>query len=176
MQKHHTDKEINDPNPSSLDAEVFVPINLDWRKKYYRRVLKKRVIAFLLDIFLTLIPLLLLLQAIILTIISWIFVDRIIDDDLLFLTISLLFPLVISLMESSKWKGTFGKIIMKIEITDHYGNPISIWRSLWRNIMKALTYYIYCTIIGLIIQIIRYKKTKKLFHDNFSNTIIGERL
>ena len=79
-------------------------------------------------------------------------------------------------MESSKWKGFLGKRIMKIEVSDNYGNPISFWRSIWRNFLKGLTFYICITIIGYYIQKHYYLKTGKLIHDNWSKTVIGERL
>ena len=34
---------------TSFDEDVFIPIDLDWKKKYYKRVWKKRIKAYLLD-------------------------------------------------------------------------------------------------------------------------------
>jgi len=175
----HTNTEIIDRNTTSLDAEVFVPIDLDWRIKYYRRVLKKRFFALLIDIFIF------YLLEFIFTLIYFIGMGNNIYDEfaidsatpLIVISSGLICAILTALMESSKRKGTFGKRIMKIEITDDFGNAISIWRSLWRNILKLLTFYSYCFYgIGLVIQFFTYKKTKKLFHDHFSKTIIGERL
>ena len=64
--------------------------------------------------------------------------------------------LICAFMESSKWRGTPGKLIMKLQITDNAGNPISFGKAL--------------------IRIIAYSYSKKFFHDQLSNTVIGERL
>ena len=184
--KNKISPQVNDHSPSSLDAEIFVPIDLDWRKKYYKRVLKKRAFAFLLDCIINYI-LLFVIDIIIICILMFTIhfltgksLDSIDLDDEKFewigLTTPFLVVVVVAFMESSKWKGSFGKRIMKIEVSDNYGNSISFWKSFWRNILKFLTFYSYLLIIPLIIQIFKYKKTNKLFHDQFSNTIIGERL
>ena len=188
MQKNSIDKELNDPGSSFLDKGDFVPIDPNWRKKYYRRILKKRVYAFLLDIF---------FNSAIFLVVGFLFIvffstvlvathpkwqnaeiDTFLNnygDYVTLLTFSVI-CLPLAIMESSKWKGTLGKRKMKIQITDNYGQAISFWRSLLRNILKALVLYSYFFIIPAIIQYITFKKTRKLFHDEFSNTIIGERL
>jgi len=79
-------------------------------------------------------------------------------------------------MESSKWRGTFGKRILKLQITDREGHPISFSRALVRNILRTLVGYSYLLLIPFIIQIFSFKKAKKLFHDQLSSTVIGERL
>jgi uncharacterized RDD family membrane protein YckC len=79
-------------------------------------------------------------------------------------------------MESSKWKGFIGKRMMKIEVSDNYGNSISFWRSIWRNYLKSFTFLFCMTIIGYIIQRHYYLKKGKFLHDYGSNTTIGERL
>ena len=170
----------------SLDADVFIPINPGWRKVYYNRVLKKRAWAFLLDS---------IINYIILFIIAFItlcarmlvihyftgkeYVDIDINEEtisLLSIIITNLVVVVVAIMESSKKKGSFGKRIMKIEVSDNYGNALSLSKSFLRNLLKALTCYSYLLVIPLIIQIVTYRKTNKLFHDQFSNTLIGERL
>jgi tetratricopeptide (TPR) repeat protein len=65
---------------------------------------------------------------------------------------------------------------MKLQITDREGERISFFRALWRNILRSLTFYAYCFLLPLIYQYFRFRKTKKLFHDELSNTVIGERL
>jgi uncharacterized RDD family membrane protein YckC len=81
-------------------------------------------------------------------------------------------------MESSKWRGTMGKRILKLQITDKAGEPVSFFRALVRNILRPIFgySYIFTLSIALFIQYFRFKKTKKLFHDELSGTVIGERL
>ncbi len=79
-------------------------------------------------------------------------------------------------MESSKWRGTFGKQIMKLQITDREGHPINFFRALWRNIVRLIVGYSYIFIIPLIIQYFTFKSSRQLFHDQLSKTIIGEKL
>lgn len=191
MQKNSIDIESNEHDVTLLDSETFIPIDVDWRKTYYKRVLKKRFFAFLLDL-ITTVPLAIIIAYIIaariVLVLSFLYIllkELIIpntaDPKNIMGAVVIVYTIVIFLfmflpfgfMESSKSKGTFGKRIMKIEITDSYGNRISFWRSLWRNILKFLTLYF---IIPAIIQCFTYKKTKKLFHDKCSSTIIGERL
>ena len=182
----NTHPPMNVNPPSSLDADIFIPIDLDWREKYYKRVLKKRAWAFLLDGIINYILLFLIDLVVIIIIYTTIhFISgkpfeniNIKDENINLIGISTFFLVVVlvALMESSKKKGSFGKRIMKIEVSDNYGNAISFRKSLWRNVLKFLTFYSYIFIIPLIIQMYKYRKTKKLFHDQFSNTIIGERL
>ncbi len=90
--------------------------------------------------------------------------------------------LIYAFMESSKWRGTPGKLIMKLQITDNAGHPISFGKSVVRNIIKLLISAFagvgngILLIIYIVAQIISYARTKKFFHDQLSNTVIGERL
>ena len=172
-----------DSGYSSLDADVFVPLDLNWRKAYYRTSFIKRALAYQIDIFITSVPafvIAFLFSIFILPIIFGVKSLEDIDDAELGLAFiiweSIFILFTVSLMESSKWKGTFGKRIMKIEITDNYGNPVSFWKALIRNILKQITILSYCFIIPLIIQLFMFVRTKQLFHDKFSDTIVGERL
>ena len=199
MQKNSIDIESNEHDVTLLDSETFIPIDVDWRKTYYKRILKKRVCAFLLDL-ITTVPLAFIIAYIIAARIAFVlfflyFLLKLIIPDTAYtaytadtinimraglivytIVIYLFMFLPFGFMESSKSKGTFGKRIMKIEITDSYGNRISFWRSLGRNILKVFTLYSYLFFIPAIIQCFMYRKTKKLFHDKSSSTIIGERL
>jgi uncharacterized RDD family membrane protein YckC len=148
---------------------AVVPIDLDWRKKYYRAVLGRRTLAFILDYFTTFV--IATIPAVI------IFPVRNNETTELCTVFQLVFfVLLCAFMESSKWQGSFGKRIMKIQITNSEGYSISFPRALLRNLLRIVVGYSYCFIIPLIIQIFRFRKTKKLFHDEISHTIIGERL
>ena len=65
---------------------------------------------------------------------------------------------------------------MKLQITTKEGERISYRRAFARNVLRTLTLYSYFLVIPLIYQYTRFGKTKKLFHDEFSSTVIGERL
>ena len=90
--------------------------------------------------------------------------------------------LIYAFMESSSWRGTPGKRIMKLQITDKAGNPISFQKALLRNVIKLLIGAFsnigdgILVIIYTVAQIVSYAQTKKFFHDQLSNTIIGERM
>ncbi len=159
--------------------KTVVPIQVDWRKQHYRQVIWKRTVAFFLDQFLVLLPSLFLFY----------FVVAMFDSQMLERTNELGEPadpyiipayifyfLVCAFLESSKMRGTFGKRILKLQITDKSGERISFFRALWRNIARVLVGYSYIFVIPLIIQISKFKKSKKLFHDQMSKTVIGERL
>ena len=183
MESTEINIKAKDSGYSSLDADVFVPLDLNWRRTYYRSSFKKRIVAYLIDIFITSVPATFIAFLFSLFILPMIFgvknVQQIDATELgfafiIWLGVFLLFT--VSLMESSRWKGTFGKRIMKIEITDSYGNPISFGKALIRNVLKFLTTLSYGLVLPSIIQLFMFIRTKQLFHDKFSDTIVGERL
>lgn len=184
--------EVKKVEPEPIKTKVegkdksHVDLQVDWRKEYYRRVLWKRAAAFILDQILTFIPLIFIGQNI--GIIGSIFFG--IDDSMFAeaeelkfgdLFVIIIFPMlfyfvICAIVESSKYKGTFGKLIMRMEITDGQGERIGFFRAFFRNIFRFCTGYLYLLIIPFIFQIISYIKSKKLFHDHWTNTIVGERL
>ena len=153
---------------ATSQARASLPIADDWRKKYYRTVLLKRAGAILLDqLIIIFVPLVLLVRVV-----------PDIDNTLLGVITYIIYFVVMPIMESSKWQGTIGKRIMKIQITDREGERITFLRAFWRNLMRSLVLYAYFISIGvlLVIQFFRFNKTRKLFHDELSGTVIGERL
>jgi uncharacterized RDD family membrane protein YckC len=186
MESTNIDIKKKDSGYSSLDADVFVPLDLNWRRTYYRSSFIKRILAYVIDIFITSVPACIIAFLFSIFFLPMIFGVKSMKDIpeshstelglafILWETIFLL--LTVALMESSRWKGTFGKRIMKIEITDSYGNPISFGKALIRNVLKFLVTLSYGLGFPLIIQLIMFVKTKQLFHDKFSDTIVGERL
>ena len=160
-----------------IQPTANIPLNADWRKQYYKAAVWKRGVAFFLDNLLTMLP----VMGIAFVIASVIFVgdDLVVSDsDLTFIfvfTFSIYF-IVCAAMESSKWRGTFGKRIMKLQITDREGRPISFFRAFARNIVRLIIGYSYLFVLPLIIQYFTFKKTKQLFHDQLSSTVIGEKL
>jgi len=186
MEAANKNIKTRDSGYSSLDADVFVPLDLNWRRTYYRSSFIRRILAYVIDIFITSVPSCIIAFLFSFFILPPVFgVKRMQDIPpgheaelgyafILWVTIFLL--IAVALMESSRWKGTFGKRIMKIEITDSYGNSISFGKSLIRNILKFLTTLSYGLVFPLIIQFFMFLRTKQLFHDKFSDTIVGERL
>jgi uncharacterized RDD family membrane protein YckC len=149
----------NKPRESSAIA-------VDWRKKYYRTVLIKRAGAILLD------------QLIIIFVPLFLLIAIGASDMVLNYALVAMYFVVIPIMESSKWEGTIGKRILKLQITDREGERITFLRALWRNIMRTVVLYLYFVTFGvlLIIQYFRFTKTRKLFQDELSGTVIGEKL
>ncbi|MDQ3682172.1 MAG: RDD family protein [Bacteroidota bacterium] len=179
-------KSINDFTKSStvatpLQHDITTPeLKVNWRGKYFWKVFWKRFAAYLLDVVIIMIPVMTILYLI------W-------GDDFLSevkettLTTTIVFYgvliLIWSWFDSSKWRGTPGKRIMKLQITDDIGNPISFQKALVRNVIKysllAFADKDNSGVFALVFwigQILCFIITKKFIHDYFSHTIIGERL
>ncbi len=174
------------------EPQIVLPkLQVDWRNNYLWIVFWKRVAASLIDGVIIGVPLFIFFFVAIFSSLQN-------DNDyynygtpsaataastIFYYIIMVVIQIVIyAIMESSSWRGTPGKKIMKLQITDNAGNPISFSKSVIRNIIKLLIsafagvgggilFFLY-----MIAQIISYAKTKKFFHDQLSNTIIGERL
>ena len=166
------DISVADQSSSLLDDHVFVPIALNWRKRYYRTSLIRRALALLIDCIVAFVPTLIVL-GIIFFIIGFDY-DK--DSSTLVVNICFYFSVILysAILESSRYHGTFGKVWMKIQITDKDGFPISFSKALWRNVLRITVCYSYFFILPFIVQIFRFWKTKKLFHDEFSSTLIGD--
>ena len=158
---------------SQATSQASAPstIAVDWRRKYYRAVVLKRAGAILLDHVILYIALIIILipfsggsEAVFSSALNWAFL--------------ILYFVIMPLMESSKWQGTIGKRILKLQITDREGERITFLRAFWRNIMRSVVLYSYIVSFGiiLVIQYFRFNKTRKFFHDELSGTVIGERL
>jgi uncharacterized RDD family membrane protein YckC len=195
-----------------LQKQFTMPkLDVDWRKNYLWTVFWKRVVASVLDGFIIGTPLILIYSLAVVPHVwnqynedvrnyninySYGFYGQ--PPSIMSVWIQLFFYylllvaiqiVIYAFMESSSWQGTLGKLIMKLQITDNAGNPISFWKSVVRNVIKCLIYafasylaYAYQSvgtivfILFVIAQIISYTITKKFFHDQLSNTVIGERL
>lgn len=138
-------------------------VSTDWRDDYYRSLIKRRVGAYFIDYVIQ-------LTVFVLAIASM-------GEDSGGASIVLVGVLFGALpwMES-KFRATPGKLVLGLEITNPDGSRISFWRAFWRNFLRSLTFYAYVFIVGLIIQRRRFPTTHKLFHDEWSKTIIGERI
>lgn len=169
-----------DNEPQSKKQKTITPIEVDWRKKYYKKVLWKRLLAFVLDN-LIMIPVSFVCMFLVM-VIMFISKDPEVTDltdneyKFVFIITFCSYLIINAKMESSKWRATVGKCLLKLQITDKQGNPITFFRALGRNILRTIVGYSFVFIVPLIVQLIRFKSTKKLFHDQLSNTVIGERL
>lgn len=107
--------------------------------------------------------------------------------------------LICALFEASKRQATFGKMIMKMQTTDLQGNRLSFGESLWRNFLRFLVGGLWVLLIPelirwwigdteeptlplilglsslILIQIAYFFRTNKIFHDIFTNTVVGEK-
>ncbi len=169
-------------------------LEIDWRKNYLWKVFWKRVAATLLDGLIIALPLYLIFYSLIFNSVqaqggdfydqsySGISEETVFKILFYYLMMVVVQILIYSFMESSSWKGTIGKRIMKLQITDNKGNPISFQKAIVRNVIKLLISAFsnigngIIVFIYLVAQIIAYSQTKKFFHDQLSNTVIGERL
>ncbi len=174
------------PPPAVVTVEQTVahqpgtPVDVDWRRRYYRRVLWKRAAAVLLD----------MLFGCLAPFIAMVFVLIAIGADdspssdstdtaissIIIVAALAIYYIVSPLMEASSHKATFGKRMLRIEITDPHGRRISFWRAFVRNVLRTLVFYSYLLVVPLIVQIITFRKSKRLFHDQISKTVIGEKL
>jgi uncharacterized RDD family membrane protein YckC len=159
------------PPAGTSEPSALPKIAADWRAKYYRTVMIKRAGAILLDHIVLYVVLVIILipfaggtDAAFSAAFNWVFL--------------ILYFVIMPLMESSKWQGTIGKRILKLQITDREGDRVTFLRAFWRNIMRSVVLYSYFISFGilLVIQYLRFNKTRKLFHDELSGTVIGERL
>jgi len=194
-------KAINDfAKPEVKDTKVVVgspqktTLEIDWRKNYLWKVFWKRVAASLLDGLIIGIPLYVVFYAVVLGSLQsqrndyYSYNENYLSEEtalkiifyyLLLMGVQIL---IYAFMESSSWRGTPGKRIMKLQITDKAGNPISFQKALLRNVIKLLIGAFsnigdgILVIIYTVAQIVSYAQTKKFFHDQLSNTIIGERM
>jgi uncharacterized RDD family membrane protein YckC len=168
--------ELKAPSGTPISQTTSKPressaIAVDWRKKYYRTVMMKRAGAILLDHVILFVVLTIILtpfaggsDAVFSSAFNWAFL--------------ILYFVIMPMLESSKWQGTIGKRILKLQITDREGERITFLRAFWRNIMRSVVLYSYILSFGilLVIQYFRFNKTRKLFHDELSGTVIGEKL
>jgi len=194
-------KKAASPQPKKVKVQTKktqVPLDVNWRKKYHRSTLWKRGVALFLDQILTAIPSFLI--ATILLVAVWPDME---SESLEYFEYSgviilVVYFIVCAIFESSKWRGTFGKRILKLEITNRQGDRIGFFKALWRNIVRLVVAYSYMLIIfaivplgedfktyepyqilfaiPLVLQIITFIKYKKLFHDQISLTVVGERI
>jgi len=197
-------KAINDfAKPEVKDTKVLAGpsqktvLEIDWRKNYLWKVFWKRVAASLLDGLIIGLPLFLVFYALVLGSVQsyssysndyYYYENNNMSTEtavkLIFYYLLMVGAqiLIYAFMESSSWRGTPGKRIMKLQITDKAGNPISFQKAFVRNIIKLLIGAFssigsgILVIIYAIAQIISYTQTKKFFHDQLSNTVIGERM
>ena len=156
-----------------ITRPVTDAVDVDWRKKYYKRVVWKRGAALLLDyVFLCILPAFVAGIVIALAHAS----TTTISDGAVGIFMAAMFFVVAPAMEASRWRATIGKRIMKLQITDKHGEQISYGRAFVRNILRSVTAFSYFFGIPLVLQYFRFRKTKKLFHDELSTTVIGDRL
>ena len=150
-------------------------VTADWRQQYYRKVVWKRGLSLVLDYVFAFVGALIVIAGLLGT---GLLSEAQQGDGVVATVLFFVFYLVVPLFESSAWQATPGKRIMKLQITDRDGRRIGFFRAFFRNVLRSVVFYFYFISlgIGLLLQWWRFKTTKKLFHDELSNTVIGERL
>lgn len=73
-----------------------------------------------------------------------------------------------AIFESSTYRGTPGKLLLRIQVSDLQGNPISFWHSVGRNAGKFLSAFI--LYIGFFMAI--WTPKKQTLHDSMANTLV----
>jgi uncharacterized RDD family membrane protein YckC len=81
---------------------------------------------------------------------QWLFADRIQAQAIAFLLVTLPVTLYFAISESSVKQATWGKQRLKMKVTDHYGNRISIWRAFGRTLLKFIPWELSHTLIWQI--------------------------
>lgn len=156
-------------------------LQTNWRGNYLWKHFWKRTAAYILDVIILIFPVLLTLYLV--------FGDGFMSDagDIP-LFYNLLYTgaliLVFSYFDCSKWRGSPGKHILKLQITDDVGNPISFSTAIKRNTIKFFLFGFIGTMqntetlsfLLILAQIGCFVVTRKFIHDYLSRTLIGERL
>ena len=73
-----------------------------------------------------------------------------------------------SLMESSRYQGTLGKIAMGIKVVDHNNQRLEFPRALLRNLSKILSGFL----LGLGYIMIIFDDRKQGLHDKIADTLV----
>lgn len=84
---------------------------------------------------------------------------------------SLVGLLYFALLESSPWQGTPGKWLLNLEVTGADGAGIGPLRSLWRNVAKYLSGFIFPVSIGLAV----LERKRRTPHDFLAGTRVTRR-
>jgi uncharacterized RDD family membrane protein YckC len=91
------------------------------------------------------------------------------DNEMWYIFIdSLLGWLYFSVMESSKFQATFGKIALGIAVTDTDGERISFWLATGRYFTKVLTFLT----LGIGYMMAGWTKKKQALHDMIADTLV----
>ena len=72
------------------------------------------------------------------------------------------------IMEISKWQGTVGKILLRIKVTDEYGNKVTFMKSLVRNVFKLLS----AAILNMGFFMIGFTSRKQGLHDIIAHCFV----
>jgi len=80
----------------------------------------------------------------------------------------LIFIVYYSIMESSKYQATLGKIVMGIKVVDQYGQRISLPKAILRNLSKILS----ALLLGIGYIMIIFDERKQGLHDKIADTFV----
>lgn len=128
----------------------------------------KRLVAGLFDIFVVLIFTYFILVAINAYVIP-ITLDNLYYGIFIYIPLYLLYH---SICERTPWRGSLGKLILNIEVTDEYENPITFPRALLRNITKIFN--IITVGVGFLLSAV--PPQKQALNDKISHTLVVNKL
>jgi uncharacterized RDD family membrane protein YckC len=72
-----------------------------------------------------------------------------------------------ALMESSRWQGTLGKLVMQIKVTDLNGERISFGRATGRYFLKVVS-----SVLFMLGYVIAFSDQRQTWHDYLSKTLV----
>jgi uncharacterized RDD family membrane protein YckC len=131
--------------------------------------LSKRLGALLIDMVIVIIIVAPFLYAFIIWMVNR---DELLNPSMITIFSSLIelipFWLYFSLFESSKFKGSVGKMIFKIIVVDYKGDRLSFKKATIRSFSKIISFML--SLIGLII--VATSNKKQAVHDNIAKTIV----
>ena len=73
-----------------------------------------------------------------------------------------------AILESSKLMATFGKLLVKIKVTDYKGNRITLWNAIVRYFGKIIS----GLFLGMGFLMIFFMSKRQAFHDNLAKTYV----
>ena len=138
--------------------------NEEYQEKKYAGFIK-RIVAGLIDTYLISILILPL----------FIIKNREITNEkiiLLVIIFLLIYILYNSILERSKFRGSFGKQILKIEVTDEYENPVTLGKAIKRNISKIFN--LLTLTLGFLM--CAFSQKKQTLGDKIANTYVVNKI
>ena len=157
-----------EPAPRVAYDAPDAPVQSNWRKQYYRRVIRKRGLALFLDYLLLFFVPVFVIAA-----------TPIGEDTLGYVMVALgfvVFYVLAPAFEASGWRATPGKRIVKLQITTKDAERISYRRAFASERPENADALLVLPRDPADLPVHPVRQDQELFHDEVSSTVIGERL